>query len=185
MQHQIFCVFLSTVPSEQAASPSRHAQTEDSDLHRALVEPLVKLGSAPRLAQLMDHLPLEGPYADCGTGSKNSSRLPAPHSQAAPTQGSRGPTTFLPLGPLGQGRFGIMELGKVALYIFRETQSVPAVAKAGELIYVADAFTAFIMLGFWAGVVVFRDVEQHSPRSCPAEAFAHRGKSVCRPFLVV
>ena len=29
-------------------------------------------------------------------------------------------SVFLPLGPLGQGGFGVMQLGKVAVQVFRE-----------------------------------------------------------------
>lgn len=57
-------------------------------------------------------------------------------------------STFLPLGPLGQGGFGIMQLGKVALEIFPLTHTVPAAPHAGEILYVAGFFTAIIMWGF-------------------------------------
>lgn len=57
-------------------------------------------------------------------------------------------STFLPLGPLGQGGFGIMQLGKVALEIFPQTHTVPTAPHAGEILYVAGFFTAIIMWGF-------------------------------------
>lgn len=57
-------------------------------------------------------------------------------------------STFLPLGPLGQGSFGIMQLGKVALEVFPKTQTLPAASHAGEIFYVAGFFTAIIMWGF-------------------------------------
>lgn len=57
-------------------------------------------------------------------------------------------STFLPLGPLGQGGFGIMQLGKVALDVFSQTQTIPAASHAGEILYVAGFFTAIIMWGF-------------------------------------
>lgn len=57
-------------------------------------------------------------------------------------------STFLPLGPLGQGGFGIMQLGKVAMQLFPETHSIPAASHAGEYLYVAGLLTAIIMWGF-------------------------------------
>ena len=39
-------------------------------------------------------------------------------------------STFLPLGPLGQGGFGIMQLGKVALEVFPKTHTIPAALHA-------------------------------------------------------
>ena len=57
-------------------------------------------------------------------------------------------STFLPLGPLGQGGFGIMQLGKVALEVFPKTHTIPAASHAGEIFYVAGFFTAIIMWGF-------------------------------------
>lgn len=55
-------------------------------------------------------------------------------------------SVFLPLGPMGQGGYGIMELGKVALKIFPETETLhPA---AGEIMYVLGFGVAIVMWGF-------------------------------------
>lgn len=46
-------------------------------------------------------------------------------------------SVFLPLGPLGQGGFGIMQLGKVALQTFPKTHTLQAAgAGAGDILYV-------------------------------------------------
>ncbi|KAK5107700.1 hypothetical protein LTR62_000894 [Meristemomyces frigidus] len=57
-------------------------------------------------------------------------------------------STFLPLGPLGQGGFAIMQLGKVARTLFKESHALPAVANAGDMLYTIGFFIAIIMWGF-------------------------------------
>lgn len=58
-------------------------------------------------------------------------------------------SVFLPLGPLGQGGFAIMRLGKVALKIFPVTHTLQlATGNAGEILYVVGWLTAVIMWGF-------------------------------------
>ncbi|KAF2706045.1 C4-dicarboxylate transporter/malic acid transport protein-like protein [Pleomassaria siparia CBS 279.74] len=55
-------------------------------------------------------------------------------------------SVFLPVGPLGQGGFGIMILGKQALKTFPETGTLhPA---AGEILYVLGWGVAIVMWGF-------------------------------------
>ena len=57
---------------------------------------------------------------------------------------------FLPLGPLGQGGFTIMLLGRVALRLFPETgtpKGMPA-QHAGEIFYCVGLFIGIIMWGF-------------------------------------
>ena len=45
-------------------------------------------------------------------------------------------SVFLPLGPLGQGGFGVMQLGKVALEVFPKTHTLDAAAgAAGQILY--------------------------------------------------
>lgn len=60
-------------------------------------------------------------------------------------------STFLPLGPLGQGGFAIMQLGKVALVLFPETESISEIGTpllAGQILYTVGFLTAIIMWGF-------------------------------------
>ncbi len=58
-------------------------------------------------------------------------------------------SVFLPLGPLGQGGFGIMQLGKVASQVFPETHTLDVAAgNAGEILYVVGWLIALIMWGF-------------------------------------
>lgn len=57
-------------------------------------------------------------------------------------------SVFLPLGPLGQGAFGIMSLGKQAMELFPRTHTVPLVPIAGEIAYAVGLFLGLIMWGF-------------------------------------
>ncbi|KAL8826964.1 MAG: hypothetical protein Q9191_003470 [Dirinaria sp. TL-2023a] len=58
-------------------------------------------------------------------------------------------SVFLPLGPLGQGGFAIMQLGKVSLTIFQKTHTLEAAnGQAGEILYVIGWLTALVMWGF-------------------------------------
>ena len=58
-------------------------------------------------------------------------------------------SVFLPLGPLGQGSFGIMQLGKVALKIFPKTRTLEVVGgNSGEILFVVGCLIALIMWGF-------------------------------------
>ncbi|GAO48435.1 hypothetical protein SAICODRAFT_67445 [Saitoella complicata NRRL Y-17804] len=58
-------------------------------------------------------------------------------------------STFLPLGPLGQGAFGLMKLGSVAKGIGWPTQS------AGEIYYTAGLWVGLIMWGYGLVWLVF------------------------------
>jgi len=58
-------------------------------------------------------------------------------------------SVFLPLGPLGQGGFGIMQLGKVAMQLFPKTGTLSSsTTNSGEILYVLGWFVAVIMWGF-------------------------------------
>jgi tellurite resistance protein TehA-like permease len=55
-------------------------------------------------------------------------------------------SVFLPLGPLGQGGFAIMQLGKVAMDIFPKTNSL--VLGSGETLYTVGFGVALVMWGY-------------------------------------
>lgn len=57
-------------------------------------------------------------------------------------------SVFLPLGPLGQGSFGIMQLGKEAMRVFPNTNSLPGEVSAGPILYVFGFVIGLIMWGF-------------------------------------
>lgn len=55
-------------------------------------------------------------------------------------------SVFLPLGPMGQGSYGMMELGKVAMKVFPLTKTLHPLA--GDILYVVGFGVAIIMWGF-------------------------------------
>ncbi|RSL66055.1 hypothetical protein CEP51_012880 [Fusarium floridanum] len=57
-------------------------------------------------------------------------------------------SSFIPLGPLGQGAAGIQLLGQVSLKIFKRNNFIPAVLTAGQIFYVAGILIALVMWGF-------------------------------------
>ena len=59
-------------------------------------------------------------------------------------------SVFLPIGPLGQGAFGIMNLGRVALKVFGRTNTIPVTDDllAGRIFYINGLFIGIIMWGF-------------------------------------
>ncbi|KAJ5345878.1 C4-dicarboxylate transporter/malic acid transport protein [Penicillium brevicompactum] len=57
-------------------------------------------------------------------------------------------SVFLPLGPLGQGSFGIMQLGKEAMRVFPKTDSLSTEVSAGSILYVMGFIIGLIMWGF-------------------------------------
>ncbi|KAF6844462.1 c4-dicarboxylate transporter malic acid transport [Colletotrichum musicola] len=61
-------------------------------------------------------------------------------------------SVFLPIGPLGQGGFGIQQLGKVSLKLIPQTTaftaSAPSAVHGGEVLYFLGIFLALIMWGF-------------------------------------
>lgn len=80
-------------------------------------------------------------------------------------------SVFLPIGPLGQGGFGIQQLGKVALRVLPETTVFRAagvvvdVARAAEVLYVLGVFLGLIMWGFalvWACFALISIATIHS-----------------------
>ncbi|KAF9881741.1 wyosine base formation [Colletotrichum karsti] len=61
-------------------------------------------------------------------------------------------SVFLPIGPLGQGGFGIQQLGKVSLKLLPQTTAfttlAPSAIHGGEILYFLGIFLALIMWGF-------------------------------------
>lgn len=61
-------------------------------------------------------------------------------------------SVFLPVGPLGQGGFGIQQLGKVALQRFGDTNAFRVAGldptRGAEILYVIGVFLGFVMWGF-------------------------------------
>lgn len=58
-------------------------------------------------------------------------------------------SVFLPLGPLGQGGFAVMQLGKVAMTIFSETGTLKtSKTYSGDILYIMGWLMATIMWGF-------------------------------------
>ncbi|RYO91831.1 hypothetical protein DL764_008227 [Monosporascus ibericus] len=62
-------------------------------------------------------------------------------------------STFLPLGPLGQGGFAFQQLGKQAMRVFPLTETLPEVTHqnkllAGEIFYTLGFMVAIILWGF-------------------------------------
>ncbi|TDZ38902.1 Sulfite efflux pump SSU1 [Colletotrichum spinosum] len=61
-------------------------------------------------------------------------------------------SVFLPISPLGQGGFGIQQLGKVALKVLPQTTAftaaAPGAVHGGEILYFLGIFLALIMWGF-------------------------------------
>ncbi|KAF5876149.1 putative c4-dicarboxylate transporter malic acid transport protein [Botrytis fragariae] len=59
-------------------------------------------------------------------------------------------SVFLPLGPLGQGGFALMQLGKVSLTVFPQTNTLPAIPAPGPgpIFYTLGFLFALIMWGF-------------------------------------
>jgi len=55
-------------------------------------------------------------------------------------------SVFLPLGPLGQGGFAVMQLGTVAMKVLPVTQSL--IPQAGPILYVLGFGIALVMWGF-------------------------------------
>ncbi len=53
---------------------------------------------------------------------------------------------FLPLGPLGQGAFAIMQLGKVSMQLLSKTKIL--ISLAGQILYFVGFLVALIMWGF-------------------------------------
>ncbi|TKW55575.1 Sulfite efflux pump SSU1 [Colletotrichum tanaceti] len=61
-------------------------------------------------------------------------------------------SVFLPIGPLGQGGFGIQQLGKVSLKLIPQgtafKMATPGAIHGGEILYFLGIFLALIMWGF-------------------------------------
>jgi len=56
-------------------------------------------------------------------------------------------SAFLPLGPLGQGSFGIMKMGQAGRTVFPAVNFMD-VANVGEIVYVASVMVGIVLWGF-------------------------------------
>ncbi|KAJ8124207.1 hypothetical protein O1611_g9418 [Lasiodiplodia mahajangana] len=82
-------------------------------------------------------------------------------------------STFLPLGPLGQGGFAAQKLGEQALRVFPITNTLPAVNQesrilAGEILYTIGFMAAIMLWGFglvWLFFAVLSVTRQKVPFS--------------------
>ncbi|KAJ3579524.1 hypothetical protein NPX13_g1043 [Xylaria arbuscula] len=82
-------------------------------------------------------------------------------------------STFLPLGPLGQGGFAAQKLGEQALRVFPLTNTLPAVSEqsrllSGEVLYTTGFLTAITLWGFglmWLFFAVLSVTRQRVPFS--------------------
>jgi tellurite resistance protein TehA-like permease len=64
-------------------------------------------------------------------------------------------SSFLPLGPLGMGGFGILNLGKVSRIVFPKVELFHDLTIAGDIVYIFGVFVSLIMWGFGLCWLVF------------------------------
>ncbi|EFY87563.1 C4-dicarboxylate transporter, putative [Metarhizium acridum CQMa 102] len=80
-------------------------------------------------------------------------------------------SVFLPVGPLGQGGFGIQQLGKVAVKLLPATPAFKAagvdVARGAEILYVLGVFTGLVLWGFALVWVCFALISLATIRDFP------------------
>ncbi|KAK2606111.1 Plasma membrane sulfite pump involved in sulfite metabolism [Conoideocrella luteorostrata] len=80
-------------------------------------------------------------------------------------------SVFLPVGPLGQGGFGIQQLGKVAVKLLPETQVFStagvSVMRGAEALYILGVFMGMIMWGFALVWVCFALISLATIRDFP------------------
>ncbi|KAH8803693.1 malate permease [Xylogone sp. PMI_703] len=74
-------------------------------------------------------------------------------------------TAFIPVGPLGLGGFGILQLGKVAMKVFPQTHTLHPLA--GDVLYVVGFLVAIIMWGFGMIWLLFAILTAYKLRPFP------------------
>lgn len=84
-------------------------------------------------------------------------------------------STFLPLGPLGQGGFAVMQLGKVVDKLFKDTESFPTIGPsvAGEMLYMIGFFVAIVFWGFGLVWLFFALASIHNASHFPFVRISH------------
>jgi tellurite resistance protein TehA-like permease len=80
-------------------------------------------------------------------------------------------SVFLPVGPLGQGGFGIQQLGKVALKVIPKTEMFHVAGvdpvRGAEFLYFLGIFFGIVMWGFALAWVCFALISLRTTRSFP------------------
>lgn len=80
-------------------------------------------------------------------------------------------SVFLPVGPLGQGGFGIQQLGKVALKVMPQTSIFKAAGvdplRGAEMLYIIGVFMGLVMWGFALLWVSFALISLASTQTFP------------------
>ncbi|KAL6807883.1 voltage-dependent anion channel domain-containing protein [Trichoderma sp. SZMC 28013] len=80
-------------------------------------------------------------------------------------------SVFLPVGPLGQGGFGIQQLGKVALKVIPQTEMFHVAgvdpARGAEFLYFLGIFFGIVMWGFALAWVCFALISLRTTRQFP------------------
>lgn len=80
-------------------------------------------------------------------------------------------SVFLPVGPLGQGGFGIQQLGKVALKVIPQTEMFHVAGvdptRGAEFLYFLGIFFGIVMWGFALAWVCFALISLRTTRQFP------------------
>ncbi|KAI0537955.1 sulfite efflux pump SSU1 [Xylaria digitata] len=146
-----------------------------------IVAPIVAAATGSLVASVLDPnravITVLTSYAILGTGLPAALSIIAIYFMRVATK-KLPPTehmisTFLPLGPLGQGGFAAQKLGEQALRVFQVTNTLSPLNEqgeglAGEILYIVGFITAIILWGFglmWMFFAVLSVTRQKVPFS--------------------